>query len=234
MAVAFRSMSIRAADDTQGGGIAIPVPPSLQANDIVVMNVGQFDHFGAAITTKPTGSQQFAQIEQGNTRVTGFWKRVTSLGDATDEPDGFYNFAWADGTTWSNGSCVACSGGLTTGDPIGTNFVTGAAVAAAFPTLTLPSLAFQPFLVWMAYHASSSNTSDVPDSFTSVTAQNYGMTAYRVPGATGVFQSVGATVTASMNLTQILAAIQPAGGAPATSDALKRDKQMRLGALLQM
>jgi hypothetical protein len=232
MPVAFRSMSIRAADDTQGGGIAIPVPPSLQVNDIVVLNVGQFDHFGAAIG-KPAACTQFAQAEQGNTRVTGFWKRVTSVGDATDEPDGFYNFTWTDGSTWGNGSSIACSGGITTGDPIGTNFVTGAAVSASFPTLTLPSVGFQPFLAWMAYHASSSATSDVPDNFTSVTAQNYGMSAYRVPGSTGVFQSVGATVSASMNLAQILAAIQPAG-ASATSDALKRDKQMRLSALMQM
>lgn len=233
MPVAFRSSSIRATDDVQGTGIAIPTPSGLQVNDIVVMFVGQFDHFGASITGLPSGSTQFAQIEQANTRVTGFWKRVTSANDATDEPDGDYDFSWADASTWANGGALAFSGCKTTGSPIGTNFVTGAAASASFPTLNLPSVAFEPGLVWLAYNENSANTNDVPDNFTAITAQNYGMAGYRIPAATGAFSSTGATVPASMNLAQILAALEPAASTT-VSDALKRDKQSRLGALIQM
>lgn len=215
------------------GAVVIPEPAGLLANDVIIFGIGQFDHFGAPITGVPPNCTQFAQIEQANCRITGFWKRVATDSD-TEETDNDYDFSWASGSTWSNGWALAFSGVKTTGDPIGSNLVTGAAAAAAYPTLTLPSVAFQPGLVWMGYHSSSSNTNDTPDNFTSGPVLNYGMSAYRIPGATGAFSSVGATVTSSMNLTQILLALEPAGGAAATSDALKRDKQMRLGALMQM
>jgi hypothetical protein len=206
VAVALRSSSIRGVSDTQGTSIAIPVPSGAAAGDIVVCFVGQFDHFGAAITA-PTGFTQFAQIALSTVRVTGFWKRLS----ASDT--GSYTFSWSSSSTWANGNALCITGALAVGDPI-EDFVTGSATGTAYPDLTVTTVT-APFLGWGGYNENADTTHDVPDSYTGIAAQDYGMTAYRVPATTGTHTATGATAGVSTNLVVILAAIAAEdGGTP--------------------
>jgi hypothetical protein len=212
LAVGFRSSSIRGVSDTQGTSIAIPVPSGAAAGDIVICFVGQFDHFGAAITA-PTGFTQFAQIALSAVRVTGFWKRLT----ASDT--GSYTFSWASSSTWANGNALCITGALATGDPI-EDFVTGSATGTAYPDLTVTTVT-APFLAWGAYNENADTTHDVPDSYTGIDAQDYGMTAWRVPATTGTHTATGATAGVSTNLVAILAAIAAEAGGIAVGQALE-------------
>ena len=125
------------------------------------------------------------------------------------------------------------TGAKTTGDPIGANTNTATGTGTGTPTTSL-TVGFIPGLVHFVANENSALQTTPPTSFTEVQDSNYLHTNYRLPGTSGSFSAPSGVLAASTLQLVVLIAIEPEGGAIATSDALKRDKQMRLGALLQM
>lgn len=201
MAVALRSSSIRGVDDTQGGSVAIPVPSGAAADDVVICFVGQWDHFGGAITA-PSGFTQIAQVALSQTRITAYWKRLTG------SDTGSYTFSWTATNTWANGSALCFSGAVTSGSPI-EDFDSGSVSGTSYPTLSVTTTT-EPGLAWGAYNENSDGGTTVPTGFTEISTQNYGTAAHRIPGSTGSHSASGATSTSSMDLVVVLAAVQAA------------------------
>lgn len=203
MAVGFRSSSIRGVSDAETNSVDIPVPAGASEDDIVICFVGRWlgDMAGATITPADLGFSLITETSFGNTWVHAYWKRLS------ESDSGDYSFSWTGDGEWSNGSAVCITGALTSGDPVA-GFDIGSNFGTSYPDTSVTT-ASEPFLAWGAYNESADTTHDVPDGFTGITAQDYGTTAYLIPGTTGTHTATGATANASMELAVILVAIAP-------------------------
>lgn len=230
MAVGYVNSSSTGVTDSEVSSIAVPVPTGAANLHVALVALERWDA-GNPVITPPAG-QGWAQIidmtDAGGEKLHVFWKRL----NAADT--GNYTFTWT-GVQWTIGHCILISGAKTTGDPISTNFNTvSVASGTSIPTTTTPSVAFQPFLVHFVANENSALETTPPANFTKVQDSNYIHTNYRIPGSTGAFSASGGVLAASTLQHAALIAVEPDTGGVTVSDALKRDKQMRLGALLQM
>lgn len=198
MTVSFKSSSIRGVSDTQGL-VDIPVPSEADVDDIVICFVGTWNEGANSVTPPP----EFTKIVEAGpaslTRISAFWKRLS-----TPDTDS-YTFEHSSG--FANGNAECLSGGLVSGDPI-EDFAIGSVTSSTYPDLIVDTTT-EPFLSWGAYNESADSTHDVPNGYTGIAPQDYGMTAWLIPGTTGSHTATGATASSSMGTVNILVAVIP-------------------------
>lgn len=232
MAVAYRSSSNTGTSDAQDTSLAIPVPAGAVDLDIVLCAMEMWWDSGVSpVVTMPSGfalAVDMILTGSGPQKLKVFWKRLTGS-DA-----GNYTFSWT-GTQWRMGHAICLSGAKTSGDlfPSGANINTATTAGATNTPTTSLTTAFAPALVNFVANENAAAQTTSPTSFTEVQDGDYIHTSYIIPGSSGSFSASGGVLGTSTLQLAALLAIEPAG-ATTTSDALKRDKQMRLGALMQM
>lgn len=211
--------------------------PSVFAGDIVTATVTRWTNTGA-FTTLPTGFFDWGTTftsSDGQANMHVFWKRVTVNSDATDEPDGLYQFGWAAGSNdWSHLHLYSHSGRLTTGVPIEAIGVGTPGAAGTYGTASVNCTAGAD-LIWDTYNDSSGTHTPPTGSPTWTERIDFdsGAGATRDNASGGTNTAVGGTSSSTSPALAVLISLPPAAVA-AVSDAIKRDKQMRLGALMQM
>jgi hypothetical protein len=186
----------------------------------------QWETFDATGVTFPAGFTVVVNGLVSGAREKLFvgWKRLSGA------DTGNYTITWTLGQ-WNMGHCILVTGGLSVGDPIeASNTATGTGTTIPGTSVTTVT---QPFL---AHFVANENTATgtPPTNFTEARDGDYLKTNYWIPGATGTHTVSGGSTSASTAKSVALIAIQADGGAAAVSDPLRREKQSRLGALLQI
>lgn len=229
MAIAYVDSTTTGVGDSLVSSINVPVPTGTAANHIAVLTLEQWESSNPAVTW-PSGFSQFAQVVSGSQKLKAAWKRLTGA------DSGNYAPSWT-GTQWTVGHCVLMSGCKTTGDPIGANFNTATGTGTAIPVTSL-TVGFVPGLLHFVANENAALQTTPPSiggiAMTEVEDSNYLHSNYRLPAGSGSFTTSGGVLAASTLQLALLVALEPDGGAAATSDPLRREKQSRLGALLQM
>lgn len=231
MAVAFRSSS-NTGNDADTGTRAPAVPTGAAAGDIVVVVLSRWTTTTAI--TAPAGFTDWGTTYgagtggAGNANIHIFWKRLSGA-DA-----GTYSFSWTGGgsfDSFAHAHAFCFSGCVTTGNPIEA-VNNWAGTAGTFGSTSVTTVT-QPGLIWSTYN-DSSGTHTPATGFTEVIDFDSGSGAWLVPGTTGTQTASGGSVSSSSAAAAVLIALAADTGAAVTSDPLRREKQMRLGALLQM
>lgn len=237
MAVAYRASagSTTGADDTQTNPRVVNKPIGTLEGDIALVGI-EFWSTSNAAPTVDWASRGFAQVASigaieggagGFVSLKAGWKRVAAGESAS------WSFAFAGGTdVWNLGHSISISGALAAGDPID-----------VFNTASVPSGTTEPapsviatladMLVQFISRENGGLQSTTPTGFTEVQDGNVLTTNYRILASPATVAPTGGVSSVSTTQLSIHIGVKPAGGI-VTSDALKRDKQMRLGALLQM
>lgn len=226
MAVALRSSSVSGASDTNGTSCVVPVPSGAAAGDVALLAMEHWETFDATGVTFPAGFTVVVNGLLSGAREKLFvgWKRLTGA------DTGNYTITWTS-AQWNMGHCILITGAVTVGDPIeASNTATGTGTTIPGTSVTTVT---QPFL---AHFVANENTASgtPPTNFTEAQDGDYLKTNYRIPGTTGTHTVSGGSTSASTAKSVALIAVQADGGAAAASDPLRREKQSRLGALLQM
>lgn len=208
MAVAFRSSSTTGTSDAFVTSLNVPVPSGAASGDIALLAIEQWESANPTVTW-PSGFTQVINQVSGSQKLRVAWKRLTAA------DTGNYTPTWT-GSQWSQGQCILLTGGKASGDPIGSNTVTGSATSTSVPSLSTGSLTFEPFLAHYVANENSA-TGTPPTSFTETQEANYLKSNYRVPGTTGVQTAAGGTISTSSLLLCCLVAVEPEpAGGPAT------------------
>lgn len=227
MAVGYRNSSSTGVTDSEISSVNVPVPSGAASLDVAVVALERWDAGNPAITP-PSGFTQFVDLtDAGGEKLHCFWKRLSGA------DTGSYTFSWT-GAQWTIGHCVLVTGAKTSGDPIGANFNTASVASGTSEPTTSVTVGFQPFLLHYVANENTALQTTPPTNFTEVQDSNYLHANYRIPGSTGSFSAASGVLAASTLQHVALIAIEPDAGAAATSDPLRREKQMHLGALLQM
>lgn len=228
MAVAYVDSTSTGASDSFVSTVNVPVPTGTAANHVAVLALEQWESANPTVTW-PSGFIQVTQVVSGSQKLKAAWKRLTGA-DA-----GNYTASWT-GSQWTVGHCVLMSGCKTTGDPIGANFNPATATGTAIPATSL-TVGFVPGLLHFVANENSALQTTPPSigvAMTEVEDSNYLHSNYLIPAASGTFTTSGGVLAASTLQLALLLALEPDGGAAVTSDPVRREKQTRLGALLQM
>lgn len=204
MAVGYRSSSTTAATDAYGSTCAVPVPAGAAAGDIAVVGLVRWEASNPAVTP-PTGFTQITQAVNGNEKLALFWKRLTAADSGT------YTFSWT-GSQYAGGQCVLITGGLATGDPVGSVFNTATATSATIPTTTVTTTD-PSFLAHFVSHEDN-RTHTPPTNFTEVQDGSYLAANYRIPGASGSQSAAAGTLSSSSLLCTGLVAVAPDAAGP--------------------
>lgn len=193
----------------------------LQVDDTVTAILTRWTNNNAP--TIPTGFTQrgttmLSSDGQANVRV--YTKRITVAGDATDEPDGNYQFSWASGSNdWSHLHIIVHSG-RASGNPVEDIQFWNAASAGNFGSITV-NASTGADLIWTAYN-DSAGTHTPPSTFTeridfdsgsSATKDNVGA------GSQSVTSPNAGSVTSSSPAAAVLISLKAAGGGSVSGTA---------------
>lgn len=230
MPIAFVDSTTTGVGDSLVSSINVPVPTGTAANHIALLALEQWESTNPTVTW-PSGFTQITQVVSGSQKLKAAWKRLTGA------DTGNYTPSWT-GSQWTVGHCVLFSGCKTSGDPIGVNFNTATATGTGTPSTAVTVGYTAPGLVHFVANENSALQTTPPsiggNAMTETEDSNYLHSNYLLPAGTGTFTASGGVLAASTLQLALLIALEPDGGAAAVSDSLRREKQMRLGALLQM
>lgn len=207
MAVAFRSAS-NTGNSTQVGSLAPSVPSGVQAGDIVVVSLCQWDNGSTPTVTPPSGfTQKGSTWTSGDSKAKNsvWWKRLTGA-DA-----GTYSFSWT-GSFYSTIQVAAFSGCISSGDPWE---AVATPVTGTFGTVTTMSVtvaAVGGALFWTVYN-DSGGTHTPPTGFTETADVDCGTTAYSLIGSSGSNSAASGAVSSSSSAGAWLGALlaEPTG-----------------------
>jgi len=233
LAVVFRTPT-NTGNDADSGSRSPAVPTGASAGDIVVVVLSRWTN-STAITAPADFADWGTTYGAGtggpsNANLHIFWKRLTGADTGT------YTFSWTGGgsfDSFTHAHCFCASGCVTAGNPIeGVNAWAG--TAGTFGATSLSTVT-APGLIWSTYNDSSgTHTPPTSGSWTEVIDFDSGSAAQLVPGTSGTQTASGGTVSSSSAAAAVLIALKADTGGVTTSDPLRREKQTRLGALLQM
>jgi hypothetical protein len=205
----------------------VPVPAGAASDHIAV--VGIYKETTSAITTVPTGfTNKAALVTSADSRgsLHVYWKRLIAADSGT------WNFGWT-GSAWRSAVAGLWSGRITSGDPFDGTVGTGESTT----TVNVLNVATTPGsaggdAVGMWTNFAGGNSWTPPTNYTERRDNDTTSLHTRDNVAAGTTGSVTATADVSGFMKAFLGVLS--ASVASTSDTVKREKQARLGALMQM
>lgn len=236
MVVAYRASSVSGAADSISNPRVINKPTGTVTDDVALVCIEYWSSTNPVLNVTPaTGffavpGASVGPIAGGGGFVwmKAFYKPIPGGEGAS------WSFAHtgADGGPWSLAHAISISGADTVSpiDVVSVSSVVGSTTEPAPAVIATAA----DFLAFFVNRADAGSQSTVPPNYIEIQDGNVLTANYRILTGAATITPSGGVSSVSTSMCAIHIGVKPAGGAPATSDALKRDKQMRLGALLQM